>query len=358
MERYILLSLDDNEKWNDYLRKLPVVQQDIFYSPDYYKIYEQYGDGKALCYVFEKNGYYALYPFLKNCINDLGYELDKQYYDIQGAYGYNGIVTSNQTSTFINEFYNSFKLFCKKENIIAEFTRFYPLLQNQILSSDHYKIIHNRNVVILTLTNGYEDIWMNQYSSTNRNMLRKAEKLNYSINIRSKVSDDDIESFLTIYHATMNYVSANKYYYFNKEYFDSSFEYLNGNIFMLDVSIDDNIACSGIIYIYGLYAHYHLSGINKSIADNAANNFLLDQAVKFAIDRKCMYFNFGGGNSLDLNDGLFRFKSNFSKQNMKFYIGTAIHNNKIYDKVLNQWKLKFDNQNVNSNYFLKYHLTH
>ena len=34
------------------------------------------------------------YPYVEGKVNTLGYELDDIYYDIQGAYGYNGALTN------------------------------------------------------------------------------------------------------------------------------------------------------------------------------------------------------------------------------------------------------------------------
>ena len=34
------------------------------------------------------------YPYIEGKLNTLGYELDDIYYDIQGAYGYNGALTN------------------------------------------------------------------------------------------------------------------------------------------------------------------------------------------------------------------------------------------------------------------------
>ena len=96
---YKVFSLQDKEEWNNLLKKLPTKQQDIYYTPEYYSLYENYGDGKAQCFVFEKEGEIALYPFLINSINQLGYELDNEYFDIQGAYGYNGVVSSSYDSS-------------------------------------------------------------------------------------------------------------------------------------------------------------------------------------------------------------------------------------------------------------------
>ena len=95
---------------------------------------------KAMCFVFRKNEGIALYPFLMNSVNDLGYDLDVTYFDIQGAYGNNGAVTLNDTISFKNEFDMIFKEFCTDSNIIAEFTRFNPILNNHQFFDDQHII--------------------------------------------------------------------------------------------------------------------------------------------------------------------------------------------------------------------------
>ena len=79
---YRILTLSEKDEWSKLLDKLPIEQQDIYYTPDYYELYERNGDGKAMCFVYEKNDDVALYPFLIKCINNLGYELDEEYFDI------------------------------------------------------------------------------------------------------------------------------------------------------------------------------------------------------------------------------------------------------------------------------------
>lgn len=95
-----ILTLDDSLEWSRLLSQFPSERKDVYFTPEYYFLYEAYGDGVATCFVFEKEGEIALYPFLINPITTLGYKLDKEYYDIQGAYGYNGIITSSEDADF------------------------------------------------------------------------------------------------------------------------------------------------------------------------------------------------------------------------------------------------------------------
>ena len=124
---YKVLTTKDKLDWDNALTRLPIDQQDIYFTSDYYKLYQQNGDGEARCFVFEDGEQILLYPFLINSVNGLGFELDKEYYDIQGAYGYNGIVTSSNNEKFISDFYKCFYKYCQQTNIITEFVRFHPV---------------------------------------------------------------------------------------------------------------------------------------------------------------------------------------------------------------------------------------
>ena len=337
---YKILDLSQKKEWKKYLELLPISQQDIYFTPEYYDLYERNGDGKAQCFVFKDNGEVALYPFLINSVNELGYKLNDEYYDIQSAYGYNGIISSSYDIEFRRKFLNVFNKYCKENNIIAEFTRFHPLLDNYKFSDSLMEIIKDRSTVFLNLKKGYDLIWENDYSSENRNMIRKAH--NSDINLEIEDNNKCINKFYEIYIQTMVKKNAENYYYFSKEYFKNMLILLKKNVYILYV-IDnyDNILCSMILFIYNKYAHYHLSGRSNKNTNNSVNNFILDESIKFAISKGCELFHFGGGNTSNKNDSLLKFKSNFSKERADFYIGKKIHNQEIYKEVVRQWEEEY-----------------
>lgn len=114
------------------------------------------------------------------------------------------------------------------------------------------------------------------------------------------------------------------------------------------------VVCSSIFFQYGDYFHYHLSGRNNK-ADNSANSFLIDRALDFAKNNGAKLFHLGGGRSSDADDSLFRFKKNFSKQILPFYIGKRIHNQAIYSQVVEQWENKYPEKiDKYNNLLLKY----
>lgn len=335
-----LLVLSQKEQWNHFFNKLPILQQDIYFTPDYYELYERNGDGKACCFIFESNNDTALYPFLINSVNQLGLLSQKEeYYDIEGAYGYNGVVSSSYKKKFIESFYKSFSEYCKDNNIIAEFVRFHPILQNHKFSENHMDVFFNRKTVYLNLEQSYDDLWKYSYSSINRNMIRKARKINLSI--ITDVTDEDYNDFFRLYTETMKKKSADEYYLFSQNYFWNLRNTLNENHRLMKVQYEGKTTCMIILMIKGIYAHYYLSALDYGKKSFGSNNYILDAAIKLAISKCCKNFHFGGGDSREEDNTLLKFKSSFSKTKAEFYIGRKIHNKKIYDKICTTWGNKF-----------------
>lgn len=326
----------DNSKWEDGFKQLPIAQQDVYYTPSYYSLYQNNGDGEARCFVYEEDGNIVLYPFLINPITPLGYKLDKEYYDIQGAYGYNGIVTSCKDNDFISRFYECFDLFCQENDIIAEFTRFHPLLNNQELASPKMKTFYSRHTVKLDLSPSLDDIWMNSFSSKNRNVIKKAIKDGVTV-----VESTDYEFFRQMYDQTMRNVSAEDFYFFPKGYYDE-FQKNFGENLILCFAMYEGKPISGSMFMFSKdYAHYHLSGRDKNYYKIAANNLVLWYGIQKAKERGCKWFHFGGGTTGEEDDQLLHFKRNFSKEEGEFWFGKRVHNQEVYNEIVAQWKEKY-----------------
>ena len=329
-----IVTLNDSEEWRRLYSLLQKERRDVYFSPEYYSLYQNYGDGEAFCFVFVKDGELALYPFLINPITPLDYKLDKEYYDIQGAYGYNGIITSSEDAGFIAAFWEAFDAYCQDNDIVAEFTRFHPLLNNQRLASPKMKTFFSRHTVALDLTD--DDIWMHQISSKNRNMIRKAEKEGVTI-----VESDDYETFRRLYDGTMTDLHAEDFYFFPKSYYDEYKQTFQGES-MLCLAMLDGKAIAGSMFMFSDdYAHYHLSARDREYSRYAANNLILWYAIQKAKERGCKWFHFGGGTTGNDDDSLLKFKKEFSKTLCEFWIGKRVHNQAVYDQIVEQWKTNY-----------------
>ena len=328
-----MVIIEDVAMWRKKMQMLQSEQCDIYFSPEYYSLYQNYGDGEAQCFIFEKNGNIALYPFLKNPITTLGYQLDKEYYDIQGAYGYNGLIASSDDDGFLADFWEEFDAYCQENDIVAEFMRFHPLLNNQRLASPQMKIYYSRHTVALDLTD--DDIWMHQISSKNRNMIRKAEKEGVTI-----VESDDYETFRKLYDGTMSDLHAEDFYFFPPSYYEEYKQTFKDKSLLCLAILDGKVIAGSMFMFSDDYAHYHLSARDREYSRYAANNLILWYGIQKAKERGCKWFHFGGGTTGDDDDSLLKFKKEFSKTLCEFWIGKRVHNQAVYNQIVEQWKTK------------------
>lgn len=352
MDNFEVLNIADSEKWNEYFKQLPIEQQDIYFTPEYYQLYEEYGDGKAQCFVFEKDGNIALYPFLINSVNKLGYDLDKEYFDIQGAYGYNGVVSSNYDENFIQSFYEFFDDYILKNNIIAEFTRFHPLLKNNKFSEGKMDIFFDRKTMYVDLSRKYEDIFKSFQTTTKKQIKRCNHKYQLEVEIIEK-DTSKLNEFYSIYKDAMDRVNSIKYLYFNLAYFKKLLLTTNAALFI--VKKEKNPIAATTVFYNHRYIHGHLGGTLTDFLYTSSFSLLYAEMIKFGIEKGCKYFHAGGGATSDVNDKLLQFKLNFSKTTADFYIGKKIHNKPIYDEVVEQWKKRFPEKvEKYKNFILKY----
>lgn len=329
-----VISLDSKKEWSEWLHSLPKNQQDVYYTPEYYALYENLGDGKAQCFLFSDGENRAMFPYLINSVNKLGYQLDGEYFDIQGAYGYNGIISTSQSESFIKAFFNSFDEFCKNNNIIAEFNRFHPIINNSSFSKKNRQILFDRKTVTINLDDEYEKI-QHAYSSSTKRALKKANKSGLKTNV-FRGEDMPSERFKSLYKQTMHRVNSIPYLFFDNLYFEDLFRL--PNLDLITVEYQDIIIASAVCFYSPNYYHYHLGASDEAYLNMRPNNLIFDQMVKTGKAQQCKYLHLGGGNSGDENDGLYRFKKGFSKLETDFHIGKKIHNDMIYNKIINQWR--------------------
>lgn len=353
MIKFTLNNLDSQVEWKKHLSILPLEKVDIYYTPLYYDIHEKNKEGTALCFVFKSQEELVLYPFLLNPVPGNLSSDNKQYFDIQGAYGYNGLLASTNDRGLLMEFHSIFSQYCHENNIIAEFTRFHSLLSNHLLSVDYMDVIFDRKTVVMDLTQPYEIIWNTQYSGNNRNMIRKAVKS--GVTIRQSSAWEDYKAFFELYTRTMQHVSAEDYYFFDEKYFRNFFSNLSGHNTLFMATFDGKMIAAALFMFYGETLHYHLSARDPEFSKLAAGNLILDHAVKWGIGKGLKSFHLGGGSNSEENNSLFKFKANFSSDFKDFYIGKKVHNREIYDQVVSEWEIKNPGKKeLYKNHLLKY----
>jgi len=342
-----------NKRWKNIIKENKL---DIYFSPYYFKIWEDYGDGKTQAFLYESSIGKVLYPYL---IREINFGKTKvKYFDISTPYGYGGPVllgcTKNDIPLLVKEFRNEFNEYAYQKGIISEFIRFHPIYRNYkyfIHSEIECKFV--RNTIKIDLNKEPENI-LKSMKPTTRNQVRQALKNKINLQFYAKPTLENIQTFYEIYLKTMNDLKTSNYYKFSLEYFFNTFNLLKENAEIAFVFYDDNIISTSIFLLSDNLVHYHLSGSLNEYKSYRPNNLMLYQAALRYKKMEKKYFHLGGGYSG--NDSLFKFKKGFNKNGLlDFYVGNKINNRDIYGKLVKEWKIENGiEKNFNSDFFPLY----
>ncbi len=320
------------EDWDSILSAFPEDKQDIYFSKKYIGLYETDMD-KALCAVCKEEDNIMLMPYLRGEIHG--------FYDFETAYGYGGPISNTDDLEWCQKALCSIYDYLKANDYLCGFTRFHPLLSNEKLVPNEsegrsIKVFYDRQTIAIDTSQDPEEIWTKQISSKNRNMIRKAEK--NQLEYKTEFDFASYEDFIDLYNATMKRLSADDFYFFDREYYYKLKEQLVGNSFLGTVRKDGKLICAAIFMYSRLYGHYHLEGSDRAYSSLGANNYLLWKVACEMHELGIREFHLGGGTSSASDDPLFKFKKAFSDNEKRFHIGKEIFMTEEYKKICDKWE--------------------
>lgn len=312
---------------------------DIYFTKEYAKSTEYLLTGKIQSFVYEDENGKILNVFLKRKIELENVELDKIYYDIQTPYGYGGPIIlelKGNKEELVNSYMNEFEKYCLKNNIVAEFVRFHPLLNNSKDFKNIYETIYMRKTVA-TVLKDKKDPFLEEFSKSTRKLIRKILKEEIKYEIIEKPLN--LDEFKKIYYDTMDRNEALDYYYFSNEYFDYILENLHENTININIYFDNKCIASGLYFIYKNFMHAHLSGTNHNYLYLSPAYILKYLTLEWGKTHNIDFIHYGGGTTNSEDDSLLKFKSKFTKEGFfDFYIGKKIFNKEVYDYLVEKTK--------------------
>lgn len=320
------MRVEITDKWNDKLLQFSETQKDIYFSEPYVKL----AAGKnatPLCIICEEAGNIMLFPFLRSDY--------KEYFDFETPYGYGGPITNCNDIGWNEKALNEIISYFTSQNYLAGFLRFHPLLNNAELCRNIFTVIDDRKTIAIDTSVSEEKIWMDQISSKNRNMIRKAEKNGLIFERDNEFKY--IEDFKKLYNSTMSRLDADEFYFFDDEYYKKFIENFKGNGFLGCIKKDNEIISAALFMYENCWGHYHLAGSNREYSSLGANNLLLWKVACEMHKEGVNEFHLGGGTNGDEENSLFKFKHSFSPNTKQFSIGKIIFNKNAYDEICSEW---------------------
>lgn len=324
-------TLEESEKWDQIVTAF--VNYDVYYLSGYVKAFKIHGDGEPLLFYYDNGEIRGINVVMKRDISLCKYFDDilprNTYFDFSTPYGYGGWLIEGKAEDN-KSLFEEYENWCKNNNIVSEFVRFHPVLDNAQFSRNDYEVTDLGNTVCLDVSDP-ETIWAN-ITSKNRNVIRKAEKSGVKIHISDK--PEIYDKFTEIYNKTMQHDNADEYYYFPKEFYDSIREDLSDKAKVFYAEIEGNIIAASIIFIENGKLNYHLSGSVFEYRNFAPSNLLLYKAALYGCENACSTFHLGGGVGSG-EDSLFKFKKSFYRCDdlKRFSIGKKIFNKEKYEEL-------------------------
>lgn len=341
-------------EWDEFVKGFK--DFDIYYDRSYFKSLENYLKVKIFLLAYS-NGLCKIGKVVQlNDISDLKYFKNSlksnAFFDAETPYGYGGVLAENANNKNLNIFFSECKSWFKKMNVVSEFIRFNPLLENERIISSQTKTLKMKSTIFMNLKN--KEQIMQDINSKNRNMIRKAIKNGVEIKImQDEEKEAIIPVFIDLYKKTMDRNNASDFYYFTDKYFSEFFSDMKGKYKIFYAQFKQKIIAASIMIYNNKILHYYLSGSNREYAILAPNNLLLYTASLYGVEKGMEKFHLGGG--VSDNDNLFGFKKQFNeKGTLPFYVGREIFDQTAFENLVRIRKDQDEDFDLTKNFLIKY----
>lgn len=339
-----------DEEWTRIVELLP--GRNIYLTREYSQLFEKYFCKRARLFVFGDDNNFVVHPIWEREI-DLPYaRLSSTFRDALSPWYHAGptmkLDDQRVQSTLAREFLSAFHDYCKKERIVSEFVRFYPVIENHKAFSGLLDMRKAGDVVILDL-NGAPDAILRTFSKECRKNIRKASRSGVEVFFSRR--NEDIGVFHEIYSESMRRKGAKTFYNFSYQFLVDLLGLLEGAAMMFFAAIGETIVVGDIVlYKYGIAEDY-LRGFDSSYSQMRPNNMLVYVIAQWCKEQGNKLLNLGGG--LAPGDELFRFKSGFSKATREYFVSGVVHDSETYQLLCKQMKAH-GNTAKNTEYFPAY----
>ncbi len=334
VQQCAILTTQERDEWDRLVQGAS--HRDVFFHPDYVRLFESLSGDIAQAFVFGDDLDYVIYPFFLRRVNDLPFYQaqplagDTVYYDIVSPYGYSGPLARasqpEREQALWRDFLTAFHAYCQEARIVCEFARLNPFVANhEPLQALTDGVTAASSIVCVDLAQSPEEIWQG-LNRGNRSNIHKARQR--GVTIRMGAEAGWIDRFYALYVETMRRNDASQWYYFSPAFFADTFAGLRDKVTLLSAWYEGEMIAAASFLHDGEVVHYFLGGSASERLELRPNNLLMYEAICWARTQGYRWFNLGGG--YHPGDSLSRFKAGFSELSMTFYTYRAVHDAALY----------------------------
>ena len=334
------LSQPGRERWHSLIAALPTDLRDIHFLPEYGDIYRlTYGQEPRLA-LFEGDGAAIIQPFVLRTLDGPEFaRLQPPPHDIANAYGYGGPLGIGQPEA-IQElalpFQRAFAELMNELGVASEFCSLHPFLttaQQPIAEAGGLQCKLEKSVVFVDTSAGEAGVLGNLGRGT-RAKIAKARRSGIAVD-RVEPSPLNLERFEALYRQTMQRNQAAARWFFPTDYFTNCVKALGPERTSLFFAMAGGQLASAYFLIHDFEtAYYHFGASDEAFFELRPNDLLMVETALWAARQGFARYHLGGGVSREVDDPLFRFKSNVGKGVAALYTYFRIHDHEAYQRLV------------------------
>lgn len=323
MNKFSVFEVND-DKWSEIVKRSKYYD---FYHTQSYHLLEN--ENRPILFVVDFENDFIALPLI---IREIPHS---EYFDCTSVYGYCGPISSFDLDEVSNDilvfFQKELMRFFKGNNIVTAFSRLHPLISNGKIFNNFGTIKDINKTVAIDIRKSPE-VQKAQYRRSFKTKLNKLKRNGFEV--VEATSREEIDTFISIYTATMKRVCASEYYFFDDNYF---YNFLDNKCFqnkLLVAKKDGEIAAGAIFTITNTIMQYHLGGTSEKYIKEASTSLIFDEARLICNDLGLDFLHLGGGLAGSDEDSLFHYKSGFSDYRCMYKVWELIVDQEKYDKLI------------------------
>lgn len=316
---------------------------DVYFHRTLCQAFAEYEGCIARMVRFRRGESVIVYPFLQRRIASLPFLHSPQdwndYSDIVSPYGIGGPLAhmvekdEQEGGRIWSEFLEAFHVYCLDHNIVSEFARLHPYLQNHRHFNLSNGLERRGTVVTVDLSQSDEEIWRG-FTKENRKKIGRAQA--NGLRVEEANSPADVRLFAELYHLNMQRLQARDWYMFPESWLSDLHARFSEHLTLFFVYEGDRVIAGGsVFHMNGLVGNF-LSATAEDPGQFSPNNLLFYEIIRWAKRRGYRWYNMGGG--YRNNDGVMRFKLNFSQHTEDFYTYQKVHLPQAYESLVQEWR--------------------
>lgn len=321
MFREHFLTVADQDSWNRYLPR----NRSVFGCHSYARICNATGKCSPRLYVLEQGEAAICYPTQLRPLVSLPFAAS-----IEGKWDsktpdFTGPVVFGDDPLLAEAFPRLRDAIFREHGIVAEFAHLHPWLDTAALLTEGRE--YNRDIVWIDLSLSPDQMWSTQIDQSCRKNINRAQR--EGVRVYAASSDEYLGEFYRIYESTMQRNQALASYYFPFDLFKAFRDELPENCRFAFAEYRDQIVAATLFMHDDDDVFSFLGGADAAFQQVRPTNALIWETIRWAqrVGKKRLIL--GGG--YKPGDGIFRFKSTFSKLRRSFYIYKRIHLEQDYE---------------------------